>query len=143
VLGLAGTLVGTGHVIVRSLNCPLTLQSKYRSSSPVVSLLIRQLITLKAALHQITKWVQSSLINIPLQDQLVADLKIHLESCHDLILALEERIKKLQREHGDAGGLTTREKIAFLWEKSELGEFTNRLNSQVNALNLLLAAAQW
>lgn len=141
-IGLAGALVGIGDVITRSLRRLVDLQSKYRSSSLVVSLLIGQLTTLKAALNQITEWATSSLVGVLRHEQLMGDLQVSLESCHVLIFILEERIEKLELEQ-DGGSLSVKGKIGFLLEESGLNEFTTHLNHQVNALNLLLTALNW
>jgi len=140
-IGLAGTLVGITDIVARSLISLVTLQSKYRCSSLVVSLLIGQLTTLRAALYQITEF-ERSLVGIPMHEQLVADLQISLESCHVLIIVLEERIKKLGKGL-DGGSLTAKGKIEFIFEEGGLSDFTNHLNNQVNALNLLLTALHW
>lgn len=142
-VGLAGALVGIGDVLTRSIRSLISLQSKYRSSSLVVSLLIGQLTTLKAALNQITELVTGTLINIPLHQQLVADLQVSLESCHVLIFVLQDRIGGLEQEHSNGISLTAKGKIGFLLEESGLNEFNNHLNHQVNAMTLLLTALNW
>jgi hypothetical protein len=143
VIGLTGTLIGISKSIADSLQYLVNLQSKFRSASLVVSLLIGQLTTLKAALNQITEWVSDHLVNVPRHEQLVADLQVSLESCHVLIIVLEERIENLEQESGIAGGLTAKGKIGFLLEEGGLNDFNNHLNNQVNALNLLLTALHW
>ncbi|EPE34221.1 Transducin (alpha subunit), insertion [Glarea lozoyensis ATCC 20868] len=137
-IGLAASLVSVGDVLARSLQCLINLQSRYRSASLIVSLLIGQLTTLKAAVNQITDWVTTSLFNDPKHEQVVADLEISLESCKILILVLEERLSQLERDGG--GNLNVKGKIGFLWDESELKEFSNHLSNQANALNLLLTA---
>ena len=79
---------------------------------------------------------------MPRHEQLVADLQVSLESCHVLIIVLEERIENLE-QGGIAGDLTAKGKIGFLLEEGGLNEFNNHLNNQVNALNLLLTALHW
>ncbi|RDL41329.1 Transducin (Alpha subunit), insertion [Venustampulla echinocandica] len=138
VIGLAESLVGISDIIAKSLRRLINLQSRYRSASLVVSLLIGQLTTLKAAVNQITEWAGSSLFNTPKNEQVVADLKTSLESCKLLILVLEERISQLERD--TSGSLNVKGKVEFLWEESDLKEFSNHLNNQANALNLLLTA---
>lgn len=141
-IGLVGSLVGISDIIAKSLRRLIDLQSRYRSASLVVSLLIGQLTTLKAAVNQITEWVGSSLLNKPKNEQVVADLKTSSESCKLLILVLEERISQLERDD-ISGNLNVKGKIGFLWEESDLKEFSNHLNNQANALNLLLTALHW
>jgi hypothetical protein len=144
-IGLAGALISIGDILTRSIRRLIGLQSKYRSSSLVVTLLIGQLTTLKAALNQTTELVEGSLINVSLHEQLVGDLQVSLDSCHVLVHVLEERIQGLESEHdqSDGTGLTTKGKAKFLLEESALSEFNNYLSSQVNALNLLLTALNW
>jgi len=142
IIGLAGSLVGITDVVARSLKSLINLQSKYRSSNLVVSLIIGQLTTINAALNQITEWVTGSLATIPLHGQLVADLQVSLESCYVLILVIEERIEALEQEQ-DSGNLTLKGKVGFLLEEGGLNEFTNLLNNQINALNLLITALHW
>lgn len=142
-LGLAGALIGIGDVITRSLGSLISLQSKYRSSSLVVTVIIGQLTTLKAALNQITEWATNSLVSALMHEQLVADLQVSLESCHVLIFLLEERIERLQQGVDDDGSWTIKGKIGFLLEGTGLNKFTNHLNNQVNVLNLLLTALNW
>lgn len=87
--------------------------------------------------------VTGSLMNVPLHEQLVADLQVSLESCHVLVLVLEERIEGLEQQLSDGNGLTAKGRIRFLLEESGLNDFNNHLSSQVNALNLLLTALNW
>jgi hypothetical protein len=143
IVGLTGTLVKISSVIAHSLLCLINLQSKYRSSSLILTLLIGQLTTLKAALNQITEWVSTSLVNIPVHEQLVADIQVALESCQVLILVLEERIEGLELEHNKGRDLNMKGKVGFLLMEDSLTEFNGLLNNQVNALNLLLTAFQW
>lgn len=142
-LGLAGTLLKISGGVVSALQNLVKLQSKYRSSSLVVSLLIGQLTTLKAALNQITEWAGGSLVGIDLHEQFVTDVQVSLESCHILILVLEQKIEKLGQEQDDGRGLSIKGKVGFLFGEEGLNEFTNHLNNQVNALNLLLTAFHW
>lgn len=128
-------------VIRGSLGRLVNIQSKYKSSSLVVSLLIGQLTTLKAALDQITEWVAPSLVNLPQHQQLVADLDISLKSCEIVVSILEERIAQLQWD--DENDLKFKGKVMFLWEESRLNEFMDHLNNQTNALNLFLTALNW
>jgi len=141
VLGLISSLITIADVIKGSLTRLRSLQSNYQNSSLAISLLIGQLNTLKAALDQITEWVSSSLVNITKHQQLVLDLDTSVESCKVLLMFLDQRIGQLTWSDEDA--LDVKGKIVFLWEKLGLNDFTNHLNNQTNALNLLLTALNW
>lgn len=141
IVGLAGSLVGISQVIGKSLQGLVNLQSKYRTASLTVSLLIGQLTTLKAALNQISEWSQSVFFDAPQQELVLADLGVSLRSCGMLVGLLEDKIEQLDRSNADT--LSVKGQIGFLWEEKGLGELTTHLNNQINALNLLLTALHW
>jgi len=128
-------------VISKSVDFLLGLQSKYRKADLSMSLLIGQLSTLRAALNQISEWIDSEL-NTPRHQQLVADLTVAIEGCQLLILVLETRVDELQKDEVTEK-LKPMGKISYLWEESGMREYLNHLNNQINALNLLLTAIQW
>jgi len=140
-LGLVSSLIAITQVAAGSLIRVKRLQSKYKSSSLVLSLLFGQLNTLKAALTQITEWITSTLLDISEQQQLMSDLEISLESCKILIAVLEERVAHL--ELNDQGVLNFRGKTSYLRGELELNEFGAYLNNQIGALNLFLTALNW
>jgi hypothetical protein len=143
VIGIAGTVLSIGASITRSILFLVSLQGKYQTSSLVVSSLIGQLATLKAALNQITQWISDdNLVAAPLDEQLEIDLQISLESCEAVISALEEGIDGLGRAHDD-GGLSVKGKISYVFNEGNLSEFSNLLSNQAVALNLLLTALNW
>jgi hypothetical protein len=141
ILGLVSSLITIADVIKSSLTRLRSLQSNYQNSSLAVSLLIGQLNTLKAALDQITEWVSSSFFNIPKHQQLISDINTSVESCKVLLSFLGQRIGQLTWNDEDT--LDVKGRIVFMWEKLGLDEFTNHLNNQTNALNLLLTALSW
>ncbi|KAF7862538.1 hypothetical protein EAF04_007411 [Stromatinia cepivora] len=140
IIGLAGSALNTGKVIANLLKSLITLRSKYKTASLMVSLLIGQLTTIKAALNEVSDWIATSLRGLAEHEQLIDDLNISLESCHIIMLILDDRVTQLSRNCME--GLNFEGKIKFLWDESEMGEFNNHLNSQINALNLLLSAIQ-
>ncbi|KAJ8069479.1 hypothetical protein OCU04_003132 [Sclerotinia nivalis] len=138
IVGLTGSALNTGKVIANLLKSLITLRSKYKTASLMVSLLIGQLTTIKAALNEVSDWIATSLQGLAEHEQLIDDLNISLESCHIIILILDDRVTQLARNCME--GLNFEGKIKFLWDESEMGEFNDHLNSQINALNLLLSA---
>ena len=140
-IGLAGSVLSIIDVLGRSLSSLLDLQARYNRANLTLSLLIGQLSTLKAALNQISEWIDKSLDTIPAHQQLVIDLTTSLECCKVLILIMNDRMGIPESNHGSA--LTSMGKVQFLWEKQELNEYINLLSNQINALNLLLTALNW
>ncbi|TGO22441.1 hypothetical protein BPAE_0168g00120 [Botrytis paeoniae] len=141
VIGLTGSLLSIGKIITKSIRSLTTLQSKYKDASLMVSLLIGQLTTIRAALSEVSDWITTSLRGIVEHEQLVDDLKVSLGSILMLISILDDRISQLDRN--DLGDLNLRGKIKFLWDENEMGELDSYLNSQINALTLLLSSIQW
>lgn len=140
-VGLAASIVGISQVIGKSLDALLKIQAKYRSASITTSLMIGQLTTLKAALNQISEWSQSTFFDSPRQEQVLADLGMALSTCGMLVSLLEDKIDQLNKRNDDS--LSVKGKIDFVWEERGFSDFSNHLNHQVNALNLLLTALHW
>ncbi len=141
VLGVAGSIVTLAGVISKSLQSLLDLQTKYKKANLTVSLLIGQLSTLKAALNQISAWIDTSLVDAPQHQQLVADLTTSLDGCELLILLLDDRLNHLKRS--STVSLNTLGRAQLLRGESDMHEYLNQLNNQISALNLLLTALQW
>lgn len=129
-IGLEGSVVGIVDLLAKSVNFLLDLQTKYQHPDLTVSLLIRQLSTLKAALNQICEWITSSPVAVPQHEQLVLDLTVSIEGCKVLVSALDDRINSLDRTQ-------------FLWEENGTTDYLNHLSNQISVLNLLLTALQW
>lgn len=140
-VGLVGSVLGIIDIVTRSIQTLQTLQTKYKGADLTVSLLIGQLSTLKAALFQISEWINASLVNAPQHRQLVADLTVSLQCCEVLMRVLSARSSELQRT--DSGSLSAMAKGKFVWEETDRRDFLDHLNHQTNALNLLLTAFQW
>jgi hypothetical protein len=121
IIGLTGSLISIGEVITKSIKHLVDLHSRYQNASLAVTLLIGQLTTVKAALQEVLTWIKSSLEGI----------------------TEDERVNLLVLNQKNANDLPVRGRLKFLWDENEMGEFTNHLNNQINALNLLLTAIQW
>ena len=142
-VGLAASVLTIVDIIAKNVKALSTLQAKYRSADLSVFLLIGQLSTLKAALGQISEWINME--GLPAQTQhlqLAEDLNVALNGCHILISILDNRVDQLASKE-DSDSLTAKGKIAFLWEEQELNVYVTHLNNQVNALALLLSAIHW
>lgn len=140
IIGLAGSVVGIVDIISKSINSLRDFQSKYHQADLIVDLSIVQLSTLRTALNQVTQWIDE--LKIPQQHQFIEDLTISLQGCKVLVLLLDTRIDEFPKNES-TGKLTSKGKIELLWEDSEMKEYQNLLNNQINALNLLLTAIQW
>ena len=141
VVGVAGSIVTIVGVISGSLQSLLDLQGRYKKANLSVSLLIGQLSTLKAALNQISAWINTSLVNVTQHEQLVLDLTTSLDGSELLILLLNERLNSLKRS--STTSLDTLGKGQLLWGEKDMQEYLNQLDNQISALNLLLTALQW
>lgn len=140
-IGLASALLGIGELIGKSLLRLSSLQSRYRSSSLVITLLTGQMTTLRAALNQIAGLVNSNVNGVAGHEQLVLDLNVAVDTCKILISELETRISQVERSAD--GTLSAKGKLWFLLEESGLKEFAGFLDHQTNAFNLLVSAITW
>lgn len=139
-IGLLGSIIGIGDVVTRTVKSISLLQTKFQDVNLHVSLLIGQLLTLDAALRQISDWI-SSMQGIQQHGQLIEDLTVAFNACKLLITRLDERVAKLKRSSGDEIQLAG--KVTFLWEELEIKEYLGLLSNQIAAFNLLLNARQW
>lgn len=113
IVGLASSVLGIVDVISKNVSFILGLQSRYRQANLTISLLIGQLSTLKAALNQISEWINSDL-NTSQHEQLVTDLTVAIQGCKVLILAINTRIQDLHKNDTNIQ-LRPMDKIGFLW----------------------------
>lgn len=141
VVGVTGAIVGIIDVITRSVRYLCDLQAKLKGTDLTISLLIGQLSTLKAALNQISEWINTSLVTVQKHQRLVLDLQVSLDSCRVVIQLLGDRIRQFEHNNGDT--LCIQGRILYLWGQTGITEYLNHLNNQTSALNLLLTALQW
>ena len=139
-VSIAGLVLSIVTVIAKNVNALSTLQAKNRNADLSVFLLIGQLSTLKAALGQISEWIQMEGLAAKSEHlHLVEDLNVALNGCQVLISILDDRVNQLANKEG-SDSLKVQGKIVFLWEEQELNMYVTHLNNQVNALSLLLSA---
>lgn len=141
IVGVTGAIVGIIDVITRSVRSLCYLQAKFKGTNLTISLLVGQLSTLKAALNQISEWIDTSLVAVQKHQRLVFDLKVSLESCKVVIQLLGDRICQFEQINGNT--VSVQGRILYLWGQSGITEYLNHLNNQTSALNLLLTALQW
>ncbi|KAM0317878.1 hypothetical protein ACHAO8_002132 [Botrytis cinerea] len=139
IFGLTGSVLTAGKVVMNLIASLNTLKSKYESADLMAILLIGQLTTIKTALNEVSNWIATSLHGFDKHDQLIINLESSLESCHVFILMLDNRIIQLDRTGIDR---KLKRKTKLHWNESEIKELNSHLNSQVNALHLLLIAVQ-
>ena len=139
VLSLVASILGIGDVITRTVRSISHLQHKFRDVNLHVSLLIGQMMTLNAALKEISEWIDID--NCRRNEQLVLDLTMAVQGCTSLIGMIEKRTERLSIKTDKPIELT--KKARFLWEEKEVKEYLGHLSNQITALNLLLSALHW
>lgn len=139
-IGLVGSVVGIVDVITKSVAYLSGLQSSYKIADLKVKLLIGQLSTLKAALDEVARLIDSR-PGIPRDNKMVNDLSVALTCVEAVISAVDDRLSDLQRN--ESLGLKTLSKVGFVWDEQTINDYLSMLNNQVNALNLFLTALQW
>ena len=137
-IGLAGSVVGTIDVVVRTLSALRRLQNRWKSANLIVAQLIGQHTTLRAVLDQISDWVSRRLEGVPRHQQLVIDLEASMESCKSLVSFMDDYTSVL--EWNDSNTLSFESKARAVFQDSSVKEFQNCMTNQGVALNLLLTA---
>lgn len=138
-----GVAAGAGIIVtitklVKGLS---DLQSKYKEAENSIRLLIRQLTSMKASLIQISDWTQLNLAGSPREDELVEAFKIALDGCQEAMQSMADEVAKLVQDAiaGDSRTMRAR----YVWNEESMKDHQARLDSQVQALQLLLSAVQW
>ena len=141
IIGVVGSIVSVIDVVTRNLIYLRRLQQQWTMADMTITLLIGHLATLKAALNQISEWIGTSLSSMPQHHQLVMDLTMSLESCKLLVLFMNSHIDRLELSDDDT--LKLRSRVRVVLEDQSVKDCVNHLNTQANALNLLLTAFNW
>ncbi|KAI9689697.1 MAG: hypothetical protein M1820_010067 [Bogoriella megaspora] len=140
IAGLIGSVVGIGDVVTRSIKRLSRLKNKFRDAPLLLSTLIGQLCTIQAALEQLSFWADKDYRRDRRYEKLAVQVGSALDCFRSLILSLQWRLDRFEGDAEHEIGLGRRMK--FVWNESELTEYFDLLDRQVNALNLLLQAIQ-
>ncbi|TGO49891.1 hypothetical protein BOTNAR_0413g00030 [Botryotinia narcissicola] len=139
IFGFTGSVLTTGKVVTSLITSLVTLKSKYKTAGLMGSLLIGHLTTIKVALDEVSYWIATTLQGVEKTEQLIINIESSLESCHVFLLMLEDHIT---RQHRNGIDRQLKGKPRFIWNESKIKELNNYLDSQVNALHLLITAVQ-
>ena len=138
ITGLAASIVGIIDIIGRTVDSLSGIYSRWKHANLTVMLMISQLSTVKAALNEIGEWISSDPAAETAHHQLVIDLRQSVNSCHLIVAFINHHISKFDwRETDD---LTFKSKLRILLQDNATKDSLGALNSQVNALDLLLTA---
>jgi hypothetical protein len=137
-VGAAGGIIVTITKIIKGLS---DLQSKYTDAEISIRSLIKQLMTIKAALRSIQDWIEMSLSGSLKERDLVEAFSTSLEGCKEAMEAMGDEVTRLVQDAlaGDKRMMRAR----YVWNEESMKDYQARLDSQVQALQLLLSAVQW
>jgi hypothetical protein len=138
IVSIVSTAVSLGDVILRCITGLSALKTKYHDAPLTITTIVGQLYMVQAALTQLSTWNRPEHCRSPRYRQLASQADDALGSFGPLMLALENQL-----DHLDSPSVTTKTRLEFLWNESEMTNYSVLLDRQVNALNLLLQAVQW
>ena len=141
IIATTGAIVGIVDVVTRSIFVLRTLRDKYKTAALMISNLITQLTSLKAALDKISEWIASDLVDAPQHHQLIIDLEEAIVCCRVLVQSVGEEIERL--EQNDEGSLDVHSRIQVVLKTQKFEEFQTFISRQISALGLLLTACNW
>ena len=141
VIGLGASIIGITDVVTRTLSALRQLQQRWKTADVTVGLLVSQLTTLKAALNQISDWVNQRLEGAIQHHQLVMDLESSMQSCNLLVSLMDSYISELNFDEKNSLVFESRAKAVL--QAGQVKECVSHLNNQATALNLLLTALNW
>ncbi|KAI2623932.1 hypothetical protein GGS26DRAFT_600291 [Hypomontagnella submonticulosa] len=100
--------------------------------------MIGNLFIVQAAMNQLSVFRSPELSRSSRYQELASQMGNALDSFGPLMVKLDRELSRLNRK--DSSGRATRSRIAFLWSERAIFSFSEDLDRQVNALNLLLQA---
>lgn len=141
ILGGVGAAAGIIVTITKTIKGLSDLQSKYSEAETSIRQLIRQLMAIKAALRQIQDWIELSLSSSLRERDMVEAFNTSLEGCKEAMEAMGEEVTRLVQAAlaGDKRSM----RVRYVWNEESMKDHQDRLDSQVQALQLLLSAVQW
>ena len=141
IIGLGAAVIGTTDVVTRAIASLRRLQQQWKSADMTVGLLVSQLTALKAALSQISCWIDQSFEGEIQYHQLVMDLQLSVQSCTFLVSLMDGRLSELNFDETNCLVFESRAKAVL--QDGQIKECVSHLNNQSTALNLLLTALNW
>ncbi|KAF3936555.1 hypothetical protein ABW19_dt0202653 [Dactylella cylindrospora] len=143
-IGLAASTLTIVEAITKSINKLVELRERWEEADSSVSRLIGLLISIKAALRQISEWAnleaEDSSNGLLADGQLQSDLSISLSCCRLSVATVDRFLEGL--DWSEKNALTFCAKAAKLMGDSKLKEYVSDLMNQTGALNFLLQALQ-
>ena len=141
ILGAAGAVADIVGVITKTIIFLDELYARWKRVELTVINLKSQLTSLRAALNEISEWIQSDLAFAPQHHQLVLDLEQSISCCRLLVQSMDVFLSELKLT--DDSDLDLDQKIRTVFSTKRYNEFQMFISHQTNALNLLLTACSW
>ncbi|KAL6721043.1 guanine nucleotide-binding protein subunit alpha [Lecanora helva] len=137
-VSLAGSVIGIIDVATRSISALRKIQERWKNADINVSVLLGQLVTLKAALDQISTWVSTKLAGAPRNYEIIFDLDAAVQNCRFLLAILDDRLSTF--EWNGSSHLAFESRVKAVFESSNTKEWAVHLSHQSAAMTLLLTA---
>jgi hypothetical protein len=136
ILSIVGTSLSIAKVTITSIQHLYELKEKYSYVDLSVSGLLFKLQTITYSLATLERWAQDRGGTQHSNHDLVVQLEISIQSCTSVISCIDLKVK-------DASGkASVWEKIKHVWNEEVICGFERDLDSQMNALQLLISTAQ-
>ncbi|KIX02267.1 uncharacterized protein Z518_08206 [Rhinocladiella mackenziei CBS 650.93] len=141
VCGTVGLVAGVGSIISivgKSVQTLTSLRQKYKEAELNITLLTGHLRTVRMALFQVQTWATECLPGESQHHQLTVDLEDAVSHCRLLVEYIDNQISKFDWDNDEELGVGS--KVLYLLEDQATKDCLNRLDHQINALNLCLTA---
>ena len=139
-LSVVASIAGICAVIGKSVTTLNSVRIQCQDAELRLEILIGQLGTVRAALHQVKLLVTECLAREEQHQQLVADLADAVVYCKLLVQHIDHQISRL---YSPGYSLTPQSRIMLVLEDKAIEEYLTRLDHQLSAINLLITAFRW
>jgi len=135
IVGLVASCLSLAEKAVKTIHGGWELYTKFKDAEQSVGTLVMRLETIQSALVVLKSWIQSYLSKQDAAIELVRSLERAIRGCFMVLTAVQELVEGLENKK-------TREKICYLWNEATINSQAGNLDSQVNALNLVVGIMQ-
>ena len=142
VIGVVGGAATLAALAISTTTYLLGLKDSYKHVELVVLDLVTTCQAFEMAWRRIHNWAKGHMSQSADADSIFAELLAYHENSKIVIGALHSELQRLEVSPRNTWRLSPKSKARTVLHEKSLMEHSDRLNRQVNSLNLLLSAAQ-
>ena len=142
VIGVVSGAAGLTALAISTATYLISLKDSYKSVGLVILDLVTTCQAFEIAWRRIHDWARARMIQSADADPIFAELLAYHENSKIVLGALHSELQQLEVNPKSMWRLSPKSKARTVLHEKDLKDHSDRLNRQINSLNLLLSAAQ-